>query len=45
MIGDFIEDKTVMQPEDAAVDDSLKTEVEKLLNKLPEKEAQRIEIK
>ena len=39
LIGDFIEDKTVMQPEDAAVDDSLKTEVEKLLNKLPEKEA------
>ena len=40
LIGDFIEDKTVMQPEDAAVDDSLKTEVEKLLNKLPEKEAE-----
>ena len=40
LIGDFIEDKIVPQPEEAVVEDSLKNEVEKLLNKLPEKEAE-----
>ena len=39
MVGDFIEDKNVPQPEDAAVNESLRTEVGKLLEKLPEKEA------
>lgn len=39
LIGDFIEDKTVMQPEEAVVNNSLKNEVEKLLEKLPQKEA------
>ena len=39
VIGDFIEDKKVMQPEDSVVNDSLKAEVEKMLDKLPEKEA------
>ena len=39
LLGDFIEDKKVMQPEDAVVNDSLKDEVQKLLDKLPEKEA------
>ena len=40
LIGDFIEDKIVPQPEEAVVNNSLKNEVEKLLNKLPEKEAE-----
>ena len=39
LVGDFIEDKNVPQPEDAAVIESLRTEVGKLLEKLPEKEA------
>lgn len=39
LVGDFIEDKNVPQPEDAAVNESLRTEVGKLLEKLPEKEA------
>ena len=39
LVGDFIEDKNVPQPEDAAVNESLRTEVRKLLEKLPEKEA------
>ena len=39
LVGDFIEDKNVPQPEDAAVNESLRTEVGKLLAKLPEKEA------
>ena len=39
VIGDFIEDKIVPQPEEAAVNESLKVEVEKLLDKLPQKEA------
>jgi RNA polymerase primary sigma factor len=39
LIGDFIEDKKVPQPEEAVVNDSLKVEVAKLLDKLPEKEA------
>ena len=39
VVGDFIEDKKVLQPEDNVVNESLKVEVEKLLDKLPEKEA------
>ena len=39
LVGDFIEDKNVPQPEDAAVNESPRTEVGKLLEKLPEKEA------
>lgn len=39
VIGDFIEDKIVPQPEEAVVNESLKVEVEKLLDKLPQKEA------
>jgi len=39
LIGDFVEDKKVPQPEEAVVNDSLKDEVAKLLDKLPEKEA------
>jgi RNA polymerase primary sigma factor len=39
LLGDFIEDKKVQQPEEAVVSESLKVEVSKLLDKLPEKEA------
>ena len=39
LVGDFVEDKTVPQPEEAVVNESLRTEVSKLLEKLPEKEA------
>ncbi|MBO7429936.1 MAG: sigma-70 family RNA polymerase sigma factor [Spirochaetia bacterium] len=39
LLGDFIEDKTTEQPEDAVVNDSMRTEIAKLLEKLPEKEA------
>ena len=39
LLGDFIEDKKVLQPEEAVVSESLKVEVSKLLDKLPEKEA------
>ena len=39
VLGDFIEDKIVPQPEEAVVNESLKVEVEKLLDKLPQKEA------
>ena len=39
ILGDFIEDKKVLQPEEAAINQSLRVEVEKLLDKLPEKEA------
>lgn len=39
IIGDFIEDKITEKPEDEVVNESLRTEVEKLLEKLPEKEA------
>lgn len=39
LLGDFIEDKSVEQPEDSVVTGSLKDEVAKLLDKLPEKEA------
>ncbi len=39
LLGDFVEDKVNMQPEDEVVDSSLKTEISKLLDKLPEKEA------
>ena len=39
LVGDFVEDKNTVQPEDAAVNESLRTEVGKLLEKLPEKEA------
>ncbi len=40
LLGDFIEDKKVQQPEEAVVSESLKVEVSKLLDKLPEKEAE-----
>ena len=39
LLGDFIEDKTTEQPEDAVVNDSMRSEIAKLLEKLPEKEA------
>ena len=39
IVGDFIEDKITEKPEDEVVNESLRTEVEKLLEKLPEKEA------
>ena len=39
LVGDFIEDKSAEQPENEIVNQSLKTEVAKLLDKLPEKEA------
>ena len=39
LVGDFIEDKNVPQPEEELVNDSLRNEVGKLLDKLPEKEA------
>ena len=39
LLGDFIEDKKVQQPEEAVVSESLKVEVSKLLDKLPVKEA------
>ena len=39
LVGDFIEDDKYAQPEEEAVNDSLRTEVSKLLEKLPEKEA------
>ncbi|MBQ3320087.1 MAG: RNA polymerase sigma factor RpoD/SigA [Spirochaetia bacterium] len=39
LLGDFIEDKSVKQPEEEIVNESLKVEVSKLLDKLPEKEA------
>ena len=40
LLGDFVEDKINEQPEDEVVGQSLKTEVAKLLDKLPEKEAE-----
>ena len=39
LLGDFIEDDKYPQPEEEAVNESLRTEVSKLLEKLPEKEA------
>ena len=39
LLGDFIEDEKYAQPEEEAVNDSLRVEVAKLLDKLPEKEA------
>ena len=39
LIGDFIEDKSTVQPEEEVINESLRVEVGKLLNKLPEKEA------
>lgn len=40
LLGDFIEDKMNSRPEDEIVNESLKNEVAKLLDKLPEKEAE-----
>ena len=40
ILGDFIEDKINKQPEEEVVGESLKTEVAKLLDKLPKKEAE-----
>ncbi len=40
LLGDFIEDKINAQPEEEVVGQSLKAEVAKLLDKLPEKEAE-----
>ncbi len=39
LVGDFIEDKKNVQPEEEVMNESLRDEVGKLLNKLPEKEA------